>query len=201
MSKIVAVDDEKMVTSALKTLFKIEGYSDINLFNSTKEALEFLADNKPDLIISDFIMPEMNGLEFLREAKKLYPEVSMILLTGYADKENAIKAINEVGLYKYIEKPWDNDDLLMNVRNGIVSCVAMAMIVWTLMSEHPDTGVLRILAVANTVFIALICGMLTYKNFRGAVISFRDNDIKGVLVSLMICLTAVGAGVYFIAVR
>ena len=89
----------------------------------------------------------------------------------------------------------------MNVRNGIVSCVAMAMSVWTLMSEHPDTGVLRILAVENTVFIALICGMLTYKNFRGAVISFRDNDIKGVLVSLMICLTAVGAGVYFIAVR
>ncbi len=119
MSKIVAVDDEKMVTSALKTLFKIEGYSDINLFNTPQEALDFLAENKPDLIISDFIMPDMNGLEFLREAKKLYPEVSMILLTGYADKENAIKAINEVGLYKYIEKPWDNDDLLMNVRNGI----------------------------------------------------------------------------------
>lgn len=119
MSKIVAVDDEKMVTSALKALFKIEGYSDINLFNSPKDALDFLAENKPDLIISDFIMPEMNGLEFLREAKKLYPEVSMMLLTGYADKENAIKAINEVGLYKYIEKPWDNDDLLLNVRNGI----------------------------------------------------------------------------------
>ena len=105
MSKIVAVDDEKMVTSALKALFKLEGYSDINLFNSPKDALDFLAENKPDLIISDFIMPEMNGLEFLREVKKLYPEVSMILLTGYADKENAIKAINEVGLYKYIEKP------------------------------------------------------------------------------------------------
>lgn len=119
MSKILAVDDEKMVTSAFKTLFKVEGYTDVNLFNSPQEALDFLADNKPDLIISDFIMPEMNGLEFLREAKKLYPEVSMILLTGYADKENAIKAINEVGLYKYIEKPWDNDDLLMNVRNGI----------------------------------------------------------------------------------
>ncbi len=119
MSMIVAVDDEKMVTSAFKTLFKVEGYSDINLFNNPEEALEFLKTNKPDLIISDFIMPEMNGLEFLREAKKLYPEVSMILLTGYADKENAIKAINEVGLYKYIEKPWDNDDLLMNIRNGI----------------------------------------------------------------------------------
>ena len=64
-------------------------------------------------------MPEMNGLEFLREAKKIYPEVSMILLTAYADKENAIKTINEIGVYKYIEKPWDNDDLIMNIKNGI----------------------------------------------------------------------------------
>lgn len=116
---IVAVDDEKMVTSAFKALFKVEGYNDVNLFNNPVEALEFLKTNTPDLIISDFIMPEMNGLEFLTEAKKLHPEVSMILLTGYADKENAIKAINEIGLYKYIEKPWDNDDLIMNVRNGI----------------------------------------------------------------------------------
>ena len=117
--KIVVVDDEKIVTSAFKALFKVEGYSDIHLFNSPHEAVEFLKTNAPDLIISDFIMPEMNGLEFLTEAKKLYPEVSMILLTGYADKENAIKAINEIGLYKYIEKPWDNDDLMMNIRNGI----------------------------------------------------------------------------------
>lgn len=117
--KIVVVDDEKMVTSAFKTLFKVEGYSDVHLFNVPKEAVDFLKENTPDLIISDFIMPEMNGLEFLTEAKKLYPEVSMILLTGYADKENAIKAINEIGLYKYIEKPWDNDDLIMNIKNGI----------------------------------------------------------------------------------
>ena len=117
--KIVVVDDEKMVTSAFKTLFKVEGFSDIHLFNCPKEALQFLKNNTPELIISDFIMPEMNGLEFLREAKKLYPEVSMILLTGYADKENAIRAINEIGLYKYIEKPWDNDDLILNIKNGI----------------------------------------------------------------------------------
>lgn len=119
MSKIVAVDDEKMVTSAFKTLFKVEGYSDVHLFNNPGEALDFLKKETPDLIISDFMMPEMNGLEFLTEAKKLHPDVSMILLTGYADKENAIKAINEIGLYKYIEKPWDNDDLLLNIKNGI----------------------------------------------------------------------------------
>lgn len=119
MGKIVILDDEKMVTSSFKTLLKVEGFSDVNCFNSPFEAVEFLKNNTPDIIISDFMMPEMNGLEFLTEAKKLHPEVSMILLTGYADKENAIKAINEIGLYKYIEKPWDNDDLLFNIRNGI----------------------------------------------------------------------------------
>lgn len=61
----------------------------------------------------------MNGIEFLGHAKKLCPDISMILLTGYADKENAIKAINEIGIYKYIEKPWDNADLLLNIKNGL----------------------------------------------------------------------------------
>lgn len=118
-SKIVVVDDDKIVTSSLKTLFKLEGFLNSHYFNDPKEALKFLETEKPDLILSDFLMPEMNGFEFLSAAKELYPEVSMILLTGYADKENAIKAINEVGLYKYIEKPWDNDDLIINIKNGV----------------------------------------------------------------------------------
>ncbi|HNW25843.1 MAG TPA: ATP-binding protein [Candidatus Gastranaerophilaceae bacterium] len=118
-SRIVVVDDDTIVTSALKTLFKIEGFSDAHYFNNPKEAVEFIKTNKPDLILSDFLMPEMNGLEFLSAAKEIYPEVSMILLTGYADKENAIKAINEIGIYRYIEKPWENDDLIINIKNGI----------------------------------------------------------------------------------
>lgn len=117
--KIVVVDDEKIVTSAFGTLLKVEGFSDAHFFNNPKEALKFLKENTPDLVISDFLMPEMNGLEFLSEVKKLYPEVSKILLTGYADKENAIRAINEIGLYRYIEKPWSNDDLIINIKNGI----------------------------------------------------------------------------------
>ena len=117
--KIVLVDDEKIVTSAFNTLLKVEGYTDVHLFNSPVEALEFLKENTPDIVISDFLMPEMNGLEFLSKVKLLHPEVSKILLTGYADKENAIRAINEIGLYRYIEKPWNNDDLIINIKNGI----------------------------------------------------------------------------------
>ena len=118
--KIVVVDDDKVITSALSTLLKVEGFSDAHFFNSPIEALEFLKENTPELVISDFLMPEMNGLEFLSEVKKLYPEVSKIILTGYADKENAIRAINEIGLYRYIEKPWNsNDDLIITIKNGI----------------------------------------------------------------------------------
>ena len=117
--KIVVVDDEKIVTSAFSTLLKVEGFSDVTIFNNPKDAVEYLKTNAPDLVISDFLMPEMNGLEFLTEVKKLHPEVSRILLTAYADKENAIRAINEVGLYRYIEKPWNNDDLIINIKNGI----------------------------------------------------------------------------------
>ena len=117
--KIVVVDDEKIVTSAFSTLLKVEGFSDTHFFNNPKVAIDFLKTNTPDLVISDFLMPEMNGLEFLSEVKSMHPEVSRILLTGYADKENAIRAINEVGLYRYIEKPWNNDDLIINIKNGI----------------------------------------------------------------------------------
>lgn len=117
--KILILDDEKIVTSTLKTLLSLEGFTDAHFFNIPSEALNFLKANQPDVIISDFVMPDMNGLEFLKEAKQMYPDTCMILLTGYADKENAVRAINEVGLYKYIEKPWDNDDLIINIRNGI----------------------------------------------------------------------------------
>ena len=78
-----------------------------------------------DLVISDYLMPEMDGISFLAEVKKRFPLVPRILLTGYADKENAIKAINNVGLYQYIEKPWDNDDLRLIIKNGLEKTILL----------------------------------------------------------------------------
>ena len=117
--RIIIVDDEQIMLSTLKMLLELEGFNNLALFTHPQDALSDIETNIPDLILSDFIMPEMNGIEFLSKAKKLCPDTSMILLTGYADKENAIKAINEVGIYKYIEKPWDNEDLLISIRNGL----------------------------------------------------------------------------------
>jgi len=61
----------------------------------------------------------MDGISFLAKVREIKPEIPRIILTGYADKENAIKAINEVGLFQYIEKPWDNSDLMIIIRNGL----------------------------------------------------------------------------------
>ncbi len=117
---VLIVDDEEMVTTSISTLFMLETDYEILVFNSPGEALEELKEKEIDLVISDYLMPgEMNGVEFLLELKKLQPEAIRVLLTAYADKENAIRAINEVGLYQYVEKPWDNDALLLLVRNGL----------------------------------------------------------------------------------
>ena len=118
-AKILVLDDEVMVTKTLKTLLKLEGYSNVFTFNRPIDAVNWLKENNCSVIISDFIMPDMNGIEFLIKAKELHPDTTQILLTGYADKENAIKAINEVGIFKYIEKPWNNDDIILNIKNGI----------------------------------------------------------------------------------
>ena len=116
---ICIVDDEKMITDTLKVLLDIELDADIKTFNSPFDALKFIKQNEVQVILSDFLMPDMNGIEFLTEAKAINPDTTMILLTGYADKENAIKAINEVGIYRYLEKPWDNNDLTISVRNAL----------------------------------------------------------------------------------
>ena len=64
-------------------------------------------------------MPKMNGLQLLAKAKQFQPESARVLLTGHADKQSAIQAINEVGLYQYLEKPWDNQQLLLVIQSAI----------------------------------------------------------------------------------
>ena len=116
---VLIVDDEDMVLTSLTSFLTLETAYDIVTFTRAAEAIEHIKGNDIDLVISDFLMPEMDGLAFLRQVRDLRPDVPRVILTGYADKENAIKAINEVGLYQYIEKPWNNDDLRLVIRNGV----------------------------------------------------------------------------------
>jgi DNA-binding NtrC family response regulator len=97
----------------------LETEYEVVTFTSAARALEHIAEHEVGIIISDFLMPEMDGITFLAKARELRPDVPRVILTGYADKENAIKAINQVGLYQYVEKPWDNDDIRLIIRNGL----------------------------------------------------------------------------------
>ena len=116
---LVIVDDEEMVLTSLRSFLMLETEYEVRTFSSAREALEAVNEQTIDLVISDYLMPGMTGIDFLLEVKKLQPYATRILLTGYADKENAIKAINEVGLYQYVEKPWDNNELKLIIQNGL----------------------------------------------------------------------------------
>lgn len=116
---VAVVDDEPMVTQSIRNFLALETDYDILVFNSPREAIRALESTPVDVVISDYLMPDLNGIEFLLRLKEMQPQATRILLTGYADKENAIKAINDVGLYQYIEKPWENEDLKLTIRNGI----------------------------------------------------------------------------------
>ena len=116
---IAIVDDEEMVLTSLRSFLLLETEYEVETFSSPQTAISALREKPVDLVISDYLMPGMNGIEFLLQVKALHPFATRILLTGYADKENAIKAINEVGLYQYVEKPWNNDDLKITIQNGL----------------------------------------------------------------------------------
>jgi DNA-binding NtrC family response regulator len=116
---VLIVDDEEMVLTSLDSFLTLETDYEVVTFTDPNAALERVEQEGVDLAISDYLMPDMDGITFLNKVKNLEPEIPRILLTGYSDKENAIKAINEVGLFQYIEKPWDNDKLQIVIRNGL----------------------------------------------------------------------------------
>jgi DNA-binding NtrC family response regulator len=119
MNTVMIVDDEPMVATALRSFLELETSYRVLTFTAPQEALDCLEDERVDVIIADFMMPGMDGITFLRTARDRQPLATRILLTGYADKQNAIRAINEAGLYYYLEKPWNNDQLTVVIRNGI----------------------------------------------------------------------------------
>jgi response regulator RpfG family c-di-GMP phosphodiesterase len=116
---VLIVDDEEMVTTSLRSFLELETEYEVVTFTDPREAIEYAKSNPVDLVVSDYLMPEVDGISLLMQIKSVRPNATRVLLTGYADKENAIKAINDVGLYQYIEKPWENADLKLVIQNGL----------------------------------------------------------------------------------
>lgn len=110
--KILCVDDDACILKALKRLFQLAGYEALTA-SSAQAGLQILAeDSGISLVSSDYQMPRINGVEFLREVRRNWPETGRILLTGHAGAQEVSQAISEGVIQRLIDKPWQDDELL-----------------------------------------------------------------------------------------
>ncbi|KQV87194.1 diguanylate cyclase [Massilia sp. Root351] len=114
---LLLLDDEPHVLTALKRMLRVDGYT-ILTAQSARDAFDLLALHPVQVIISDQRMPEMNGTEFLRRVKQLYPDTVRIILSGYAELETLISAINTGEIYRFFTKPWDEEGLRASLREA-----------------------------------------------------------------------------------
>lgn len=115
--KIVITDDETRMTDSLKILLGDKGY-DIKTFENGRDALNYLETNECDLVLMDVMMPIMNGFEALYFLKDHHPEVTVIIMTGQASIDSAIRALRG-GAYDYLCKPFEYDELIKKVDNAL----------------------------------------------------------------------------------
>ena len=116
--KVLLVDDEESILNSLRRLLRGQPY-DVLLATSGAQALEIMAQQPIDLVMSDARMPNMVGATLLAQVYQLYPQTTRIMLTGYADPAAIIKAINEGQIHRYISKPWHDEELLLTLRQSL----------------------------------------------------------------------------------
>lgn len=115
---ILCVDDEPNILSALKRLFRGVGLQ-VRTAVGGAAGLQVLESEPIDLVISDMRMPEMSGTEFLQQVRQRWPDTVRLLLTGYSEVSSIIEAINRGEIYRYISKPWDDNDIVLIVRQAL----------------------------------------------------------------------------------
>lgn len=115
--RILVVDDEPIILASTRHLLRREGYEILTAQNA-REGFELLAQHEVQVILSDQCMPEMSGTEFLSRARELYPDTIRIVLSGYTDLESISDPISRGAIYKFLNKPWDDDLLRDNIREA-----------------------------------------------------------------------------------
>ncbi|MBA6375729.1 response regulator, partial [Colwellia sp. BRX8-2] len=115
---VLCVDDERIILRTLQRLFHRKSYNVI-IANSAINALEILEKTPVDIVVSDMRMPEMDGAALLEILANSHPDTYRIVLSGYADFESTVAAINLGKINRFINKPWNNDELINAVEEGL----------------------------------------------------------------------------------
>lgn len=116
---ILVVDDQPEIVNSVRRIFYKEPLLDVLTANSGAEALMLFDENDIDLILTDQKMPGMTGVELLREISIISPDTIKIILSGFSELDTVLSAINEVGVFKFIMKPWDNNDLKITIQRSL----------------------------------------------------------------------------------
>ncbi len=123
-AKLLFVDDEERILNALRSIFRNQ-YT-VFTASSGPEAMEFLKRFRPHVVISDQRMPEMTGVEFLRQVKDFAPQTVRMLLTGYSDLASIVGSINDGEVFRFISKPWDNAEIQKTVAEAAAIALELA---------------------------------------------------------------------------
>jgi diguanylate cyclase (GGDEF)-like protein/PAS domain S-box-containing protein len=175
---LLLVDDEKNILNSLARVLRRDGYRILKA-SCAKDAFALLASNEVGVIVSDQRMPEMSGVEFLRRARQLHPDSVRLVLSGHADMQSLIEALNEGAVYKFISKPWNDDMLRGNIREAF-QCYAM---------KKERASLVMQLAAANEE-LARAKQMLEEKVDEQSLESLRNLDVLQASREVLDCLPA-----------
>ena len=117
---ILVVDDEELFIEYIQSVLSGKNYNVITA-SSGQEGLEILKKQSVNMVISEYKIPLMNGLEFLEKVRIIYPDILTIMVTDQPDIKLAIKAINEAGVYKFLLKPWDDIEFKNAIKKTLES--------------------------------------------------------------------------------
>lgn len=115
--KILVIDDEEIVRRSCSRTLSPLGY-DVSLTQSSLDGLKMIDNEEFDLVLTDIKMPDMDGIEVLKQVREKFPEMKVIIMTGYQTVENAVKSV-QLGAFDYIEKPFSPDELISSVSKAL----------------------------------------------------------------------------------
>ncbi len=188
-AKLLFVDDEERILNALRSVFR----SQYNVFTASSgpEAMEFMKRFRPHVVISDQRMPDMTGVEFLRQVKDMAPHTVRILLTGYSDLASIVGSINDGEVFRFISKPWDNAEIQKTISEAAAIALELADMAASpvILPEKLDCGVL-VVESGQSVFRATneliggVCPVLHAADIDRALALLQEREIAVIVADI-----------------
>ena len=188
-AKLLFVDDEERILNALRSVFR--GQYNVFTASSGPEAMEFMKRFNPHVVISDQRMPEMTGVEFLRQVKDVAPHTVRILLTGYSDLASIVGSINDGEVFRFVSKPWDNAEIQKTISEAAAIALELADMATSpvILPEKLDCGVLVIesgqsVFRATSELIGSVCPVLHAPDIDRALTLLQEREIAVIVADI-----------------